>query len=575
MLFDGNDFGNRRGMMGCALSHLKMWRELLVDNDNAYYVIFEDDIQFAPTFKQHFKSLQRDFEQQEVLFMGYSMYENKRVELTAIYDTVNEKEYKIEALNKNIYIGGTFAYSINKVGAKKLVEYIETNGIKHGIDYLMKITPNLNMTELQPQLVFSKWYEAGKEVVDTDIQTNYQSLDFSKTIEDQFEFIPKLDQIGNDLYFQRGLSPSECMIKALKDINCVGFNTLGFFKNKIDTLTSSNYFGEKDGMYIKKTAIPINAEKDDNLKKPVRVKMIGNWCSSEQLCKEWSNMCHEGYKWNHIEMTASDEAVDYYVIINYPRKKPMGEEKEEEPEPEMDTYKPEKTIVFQMEPWIQDPSKHWGVKTWEEWSIPDPAKFFKVFTHKTHLNNVQWQIEYPFHDKPVDNTVKKNQVATICSDKKFDTGHVLRINFIKFIQENKITETEERRLLDVYGKENYHHLKNYVGAVKEENKYNVYANYKYCLAVENNNELNYATEKIWESILCESLCFYWGCPNLEEYIDPRAFVRLPLEDPAAAVNIIQQAVKEDWWSQRIAVIKQMKEKILTELGFFPLLSKLL
>ena len=109
----------------------------------------------------------------------------------------------------------------------------------------------------------------------------------------------------------------------------------------------------------------------------------------------------------------------------------------------------------------------------------------------------------------------------------------------------------------------------------DENKYNVYAKYKYCLTAENNWEHNYATEKIWEAILCETLCFYWGCPNLEEYIDPRAFVRLPLDKPAEALKIIRQAITEDWWSQRIAVIKEMKEKILNQLGFFPLLASIL
>jgi hypothetical protein len=103
----------------------------------------------------------------------------------------------------------------------------------------------------------------------------------------------------------------------------------------------------------------------------------------------------------------------------------------------------------------------------------------------------------------------------------------------------------------------------------------VYARYKYCFVAENNSEHNYATEKIWECILCESLCFYWGCPNLEEYLDPHSFVRLPLEDPAAALKIMQQAIKEDWWSQRIETIKLMKEKILTKLGFFPLLQSIL
>jgi hypothetical protein len=222
-----------------------------------------------------------------------------------------------------------------------------------------------------------------------------------------------------------------------------------------------------------------------------------------------------------------------------------------------------------MEPWIVDPKKNWGVKTWGEWANPDPSKFFKVFTHKTHLNNVQWHIDYPFYTKAV-NKEKQNKVATICSEKNFDDGHILRNNFLRFIDEQSIMD--EQSLIDVWGRQNYHQFKSYKGMVPNDDKYNVYANYKYCFAAENNSEINYATEKIWECILCESLCFYWGCPNLEEYIEADAFVRLPLEDPTQALAIIQQAIAEDWWSQRIKVIKQMKERILTKLGFFPLIS---
>jgi hypothetical protein len=223
-----------------------------------------------------------------------------------------------------------------------------------------------------------------------------------------------------------------------------------------------------------------------------------------------------------------------------------------------------------MEPWIEDPSKNWGVKTWGEWAEPDPEKFLKVFTHKTHLNNVQWQIDYPFYTQPIDNQIKLSKVASIVSEKNFDTGHILRNAFIKYVEEFKSLYP-----VDVYGRENYHLLKNYKGTIPDDNKFNVYGKYKYCFSAENNWIKNYATEKIWEPILCESLCFYWGCPNLEEYIDPRAFVRLPLDDPAAALAIIRQAIEEDWWSQRIEIIKQMKEKILTQLGFYPLMERLL
>ena len=573
-LFTGNDFGNRKGVIGCAISHLNLWKELVADKNHTYYVIFEDDINVQPKFKERFTQLKPDMEKQEVLFLGYHMFAKQREETKHIYET--QADTVVEPLNKNLYIGGTFSYTINKVGAQKLIDYIAQNGIKHGIDYLMKITPALNMYESQPHLVMSDWYESKSSTVDTDIQANYESLDFSNTLEDQFEYKPQLDQIGHDLYFRPG-STTECMSKALKDPNCVGFNTLGFFKNKIETLTSSQYFKATDGLYVKKSAlvpatlvpatlVPAALVPATLVPKQVKLKMLCNWCSSEQLCKEWSTMYDK--RWNHIQMTSSNDPreIDYYVIINSPQ---AG-----------DQYVREKTIVFQMEPWVADPAKNWGVKTWGEWATPDASTFFKVFTHKTHLNNVQWQIDYPFSSEPVKQD-KLNKIAAICSQKNFDEGHILRNNFIRYLEANAVeanavdANAVESNIIDIWGRENYQQCRRYKGVVPAENKYNVYANYKYCLAVENNNEHNYATEKIWESILCESLCFYWGCPNLEDYIDAKAFVRLPLEDPAAALHIVQQALSEDWWSQRIGVIKQMKEKIVKELGFFPLMAKTL
>jgi len=114
-----------------------------------------------------------------------------------------------------------------------------------------------------------------------------------------------------------------------------------------------------------------------------------------------------------------------------------------------------------------------------------------------------------------------------------------------------------------------------MGPVPDDNRFNVHSQYKYALAIENNSEHNYATEKIWEPILCETLTFYWGCPNLEEYIDSRAFVRLPSNNITEAISIIQKAVSEDWWSQRIHVIREMKKKITSQLGFFPTLSNII
>ena len=42
-LFKMNDFNYKKGVMGCALSHIHLWNNLINDKDNDFYVIFEDE----------------------------------------------------------------------------------------------------------------------------------------------------------------------------------------------------------------------------------------------------------------------------------------------------------------------------------------------------------------------------------------------------------------------------------------------------------------------------------------------------------------------------------------------------
>jgi hypothetical protein len=293
----------------------------------------------------------------------------------------------------------------------------------------------------------------------------------------------------------------------------------------------------------RKTTTRKRTNKTNKTNKTIRVKMLCNWSSSKELCDEWKVMCEKDYKWKNIEITWEDKNIDYYVIINYPK--------------ENHFYIPNKTIIFQMEPLTY--SRKWG-----KWSNPDPNKFLFVGAHKQHLNNVQ--VQFKKLPLSIPSTNRLNKAMIILSEKNDQPGHNKRINFLKKTQTN---------LIDVYGRKNYHKLKNYKGVVPNDNKEDLFVQYKYSFNAENNWEHNYATEKIWEPIVCENLCFYWGCPNLEEYIDPRAFVRLNLADISGSLKIIEKAIQEDWWSQRIDVIRKEKEKILTKLFFFPRIQKII
>jgi FkbM family methyltransferase len=277
--------------------------------------------------------------------------------------------------------------------------------------------------------------------------------------------------------------------------------------------------------------------------------MLGMYGSSEIVCKDFGIMCSDKdtYSWNNLQLTWTDNPskIDYYVIIN---NLAPGDNS---------YYDHKKTLLFQMEP-----------AEYFKNIILDTSQFMHIHSHDKYLNNVQWYMKCSIDElmKPKEKTI--NKVLSVVSENTFYEGHKLRRDFIKYMEDNSTD------LNEVFGQQNYHNFKNYKGILPDDNKTALFP-YKYYFMPENHQEYNYATEKIWEPILCESLCFYWGCPNLHEYIDPQAYVQLPLDNFEESLKIVKQAIEEDWWSQRIDIIKREKQKIINELGFFPTLNKLI
>lgn len=775
-LFYGNDFCNRKGVIGCALSHYDLWKKLLADNKSNYYVIFEDDVEVDKQFYDRFYSLQKEMVEKDFLFLGYHMYENHRKNVETKYKN-NHSKIEIQELNKDLYIGGYFCYSINKTGAKKLIDYIDNNGIKHGIDYLNLIHDELDSYECVPQLVFSEWNENGKQI-DSDIQNIYECMDldnfqYENESDQEYIFVNGFDQLAYDNGFDQNILLKR-KHKVLKDDSSAGFNSLGFIKSNIFCLQKSPYFKENDGIYIKRSYArnlgydicnaPLNLDKlcqtyeegefcfihscnvsniglvildrlidtlisygklesfkkifiinignkidenmyekykniviihlssnvhlyelktinliyyfslinknsrilyihtkgilrEDNEKiqewvnmmlyflvkrqetcikyldthdavgcnyivshdiKPhfsgnywwantnyiqtletiktdvrhdaewwiltnpnhkfkclhhsmvnhydenyppkkyerMRIKMMCNWCSSKSLCNEWKNMCINNYSWEDIEITWEDTDIDYYVIINYPSS--------------CDYFDKSRTIVFQMEPWVNDESKEWGVKTWGIWAEPDKNDFMAVIgRHSNTFNNVFWQLKLTVEQLKCLEYSKEDVVSCVTSNKYFDEGHIARIDFLKFLENKKDIP------LKIFGNVEELGFENYQGRLEPENKAEGIVPYKYYFMVENNYEKDFITEKLWEPILCESLVFYYGCPNITDYIDSEAFVLLDIDDFEKSYQIIKKAIEQDWWSQRIDKIKQEKHKLLNEMAFFPRLRKVI
>jgi len=363
---------------------------------------------------------------------------------------------------------------------------------------------------------------------------------------DGYTFYSGQDSPGDDLMFVGNKSILEIKELCEKYNNCVGFNTMGFLKSKIKPINEFNKLDFNllhEGLYVKKQKF--------------RIKMLCNWCNSYELCTDWNRMSKGNYKWNDLEITWEDKDIDFYVIINKPR--------------QGDKFVPERTIIFHMEPWCPDSKQNWGIKTWGQWAKPDESKFIQVRSHEKYYNNAFWQLNATYNDLKTMQISKTKLLSTICSSKYFDPGHIKRIDFLKYIE----SKNDDIIKIDIYNSDNVHKFKNYVGPHPPNYKDAGILPYKYYFMGENNVEKNFITEKIWESLLTETLCFYWGCPNIDEYIDPRAYILLDLDNFEDAFNKMKNAIINNEWEKRIEIIRREKQKVLEYYNFFPTLERVL
>lgn len=282
-----------------------------------------------------------------------------------------------------------------------------------------------------------------------------------------------------------------------------------------------------------------------------RVLLYCNWCDSQKICELWNKMSKGNYTWNNIHIVW-EEPADYYVVINKPPNNIF-----------LDT---KKTILFHMEPHMDKNENIWG-----SYSKPDANSLFFCGTHALEYNNVEWHLSKNYTQLSNELIVKDDNkvkiISTVLSNKYYDIGQIKRIDFTKFLESKGLE-------VHVFG-ENKFEWKNYKGSLPYHNKDQAMFPYKYVFNTENNEIRNYFTEKLVDGILAECLVFYWGCPNIRELIDERAYVKLELQNFEQDFKTIMRAINENWWEQRLPYIKEAKNKILNDMQFFPRLEKIL
>jgi GR25 family glycosyltransferase involved in LPS biosynthesis len=191
-IFENNDYNMRKGMVGCAMSHLKLCIQLLKDDTSDTYCILEDDLDFVPDFMEKVDLCLKQLKNKDwdMLYLGHHLWKefiDENVYSKTLEPTVQQYN-RHDSLRMSM--GGTGGYMITKKGAEKLLEFINKTGMTNGIDTVQqKSADDLNIFYCYPHLIYSECYR-GENNVDTDIQKNYDSLtlDFNSFLTNELNF---------------------------------------------------------------------------------------------------------------------------------------------------------------------------------------------------------------------------------------------------------------------------------------------------------------------------------------------------------------------------------------------------
>ncbi len=128
LLFERNDFNYRKGDIGCALSHIFLWNELINNKQNDFYIILEDDVNICDNFKDHLDKVCNLFIEQKLEYLALGEYHSNKQ-----FPSDNNV---IEIYSKDIYneCNTNFAYIISKDAAKKILKFINNCSLKCAID---------------------------------------------------------------------------------------------------------------------------------------------------------------------------------------------------------------------------------------------------------------------------------------------------------------------------------------------------------------------------------------------------------------------------------------------------------
>jgi GR25 family glycosyltransferase involved in LPS biosynthesis len=126
-----------KSMMGCSLSHITLWEQLLNDTNTEYYIIMEDDVILKPDFKNIINIIDKN--KDNINFEILNLFHHTKI-LNIPINKIYKLDDKYQVENQLFPVGLT-GYIISKSGARKLLKYMKT--IHYHVDFEMILNSKL------------------------------------------------------------------------------------------------------------------------------------------------------------------------------------------------------------------------------------------------------------------------------------------------------------------------------------------------------------------------------------------------------------------------------------------------
>jgi len=152
---------------------------------------------------------------------------------------------------------------------------------------------------------------------------------------------------------------------------------------------------------------------------------------------------------------------------------------------------------------------------------------------------------------------KKDAVSWVTSNSNVNPGHAPRLVLLEMIRQRNMP-------VDIFGR----------GIKAITDKFDGLYPYKYTLAVENYSSENYWTEKISDAYLSWTMPIYYGCLNIEKYFPANSFVKIDINAPEEAIEIINQTVADKLWDKNRDSIREARDLVLNKYQLFPFIHEL-